>query len=73
MEQFRSYQWNSFPQYKSMGNVSILKKKLLQIEYFDMAQFQTRPRFLPVLVACKFDEDPIKYKVVIDRTTFSPL
>ena len=29
--------------------------------------------FMPVLITCKFDEDPIKNEVASFRTTFSPL
>ena len=29
--------------------------------------------FMPVLITCKFDEDPIKNEVAIVCTTFSPL
>ena len=29
--------------------------------------------FMPVLVICKFGEDPIKHEIAITRTTFSPL
>ena len=29
--------------------------------------------FMPILISCKFDEDPIKIEVAIVRTTFYPL
>ena len=48
--------------------VSALKGKWLQSEYSDLARIRISPRFIPILVTCKFDVDPIKIEGTIDRT-----
>ena len=50
-----------------------LKGKLLKIEWSNLTRNQTVQDFMPVLVTCKFEEDPIKNDGSIVSTRFSRL
>ena len=60
------------PHYKSMGKFFYIQGRVTPNRIV-----QSRPNssqdFMPVLIICKSDEDPIKNEDTIDRTTFSPL
>ena len=58
-----------FSHYKSMGNFL----NLSVVKWSDLAGIQTRPRFLHVLVTCKYKKDRIKSNREKVETPFSPL
>ena len=58
-----------FPQYKSMGAIfchSRASNSKANIPVWP--KFELRRDFMPVMITCKFDEDPIKIDGTIDQT-----
>ena len=49
------------------------QSSVLRSPWSDLAEFRTRPRFMDVLVICKYEEDLIKNEGARVDTTFSPL
>ena len=63
-----------FPHHKSMGEIFNAQGAGNSKPNNPISpKFKLRRDVMPVLIICKFDEDPIKNEDSIDRTTFSSL